>query len=87
MFLQGLAGPEGSPGKDGLVGQRVGRLLPLVCFSVYSCMRSQLVCFQGDRGNTGPEGLAGAAGSPGTEGPVGLTGSPGQTGPNVSGTR
>lgn len=39
---------------------------------------------QGDRGNPGPEGLAGATGSPGTEGPVGLTGGPGQMGENVS---
>lgn len=40
--------------------------------------------FQGDRGNTGLEGLAGIAGSPGGEGPIGLTGSPGQRGDNVS---
>lgn len=42
------------------------------------------VCFQGDKGNPGPEGLAGATGSPGTEGAVGLTGSPGESGKNVS---
>lgn len=42
------------------------------------------LCLQGDRGNPGPEGLAGTSGSPGTEGPVGLTGGPGPTGENVS---
>lgn len=42
------------------------------------------VCLQGDRGNPGPEGLAGTLGSPGTEGPVGLTGGPGPRGDNVS---
>lgn len=39
---------------------------------------------QGDRGNPGPEGLAGGMGSPGNEGPVGITGSPGERGDNVS---
>lgn len=44
------------------------------------------LCFQGERGNPGPEGLAGGPGSPGTEGPVGTTGSPGERGKNVSST-
>lgn len=30
-FVQGIAGAEGSPGKDGLVGERV-RLNPAICF-------------------------------------------------------
>lgn len=52
---------------------------------VYTAVNSPLGgCFQGDKGNSGPEGLPGGAGSPGTEGPVGLTGSPGQRGENVS---
>lgn len=45
------------------------------------------MCFQGDRGDSGPEGLVGAPGSPGPEGSVGLTGSPGGQGKKVSFTQ
>ncbi len=42
-----------------------------------------LTCFQGERGDPGPEGLAGGQGVPGTPGPVGTPGGPGQRGDQV----
>lgn len=98
VFIQGLAGAEGSPGKDGLVGDRVrlNTWCLLFCFFLNSGLDQLMIplhswvitgapmCFQGDRGNPGPEGLAGVTGSPGTEGPVGITGGPGEIGQKVS---
>ena len=55
-----------------------GTLYTAAC-TIHCCVFSQ-----GDKGNPGPEGLAGAPGSPGTDGPVGVTGGPGQRGDNVS---
>lgn len=60
----------------------LSRIIPL-----YSRVITDVcLCFQGERGNPGPEGLAGVTGSPGTEGPVGDTGSPGPIGENVRNT-
>lgn len=58
--------------------------LDVPCIQLCVLTTGVCVCFQGERGDAGPEGLAGATGSPGTEGPVGLTGGPGQRGDNVS---
>lgn len=91
MFIQGIVGAEGPPGKDGLVGQRVRSntclFFPSSGFGVpcmQLCVLTTGLSFQGERGDSGPEGLAGGMGSPGTEGPVGLTGGPGPRGDNVS---
>lgn len=44
-----------------------------------------MVLFQGDRGDSGPEGLVGPQGLPGTPGPVGAPGDAGRRGEAVSG--